>query len=133
MDLFVLQQERHGHTLSTLVINNRAQLRTCTQLQTHMHTHTHTHRTIRSGTYTTRFVKPHKMSKTCINNSKQQTLKEAMAMHTPNVFEAQLQTGVYSWAQNGCHSQFTSSKIHTHTLYTKCKSVVNTESKLIRK
>ena len=84
MDLFVLQQERHGHTLSTLVINNRAQLRTCTQLQTHMHTHTHTHRTIRSGTFTTRFVRPHKMSKTCINNSKQQTLKEAMAMHTPN-------------------------------------------------
>ena len=41
MYLFVLQQERHGRTLTTLVINNRAQLHACTQLQTHMHTHTH--------------------------------------------------------------------------------------------
>ena len=76
MDLFVLQQERHGRTLSTLVINNRAHL--------HAHTRMHAHRTIRSGTYTTTFVKPHKMSKTCINNSERYTLKEAMAMHTPN-------------------------------------------------
>ena len=78
----------HGRSLSTSVINNRAKLHahncrhTCTHK--HMHTHTHTHRTIKSGTYTTRFVKPHKMSKTCITNSKQYTLKEAMAMHTPN-------------------------------------------------
>ena len=88
MDLIVLQQERHGRTLSTLVINNRAKLhahncrRTCTHK--HMHTHTHTHRTMRSSTYTKRLVKPHKMSKTNINNSKQYTLKEAMAMHTIN-------------------------------------------------
>ena len=32
----------------------------------------------------TKFVRPHKMSKTNINNSKQYTLKEAMAMHTLN-------------------------------------------------
>ena len=91
MDFFVLQQGRHGRTLCTLFINNRAKLhahncrRTCTHKHMHAHTHTHTHRTIRSGTYTTRFLKPHIMSKTCINNSKQYTLKEAMAMHTPNV------------------------------------------------
>ena len=55
-----------------------------TTADAHAHTYacTHTHRTIRSGTYTTRFVKPHKMSKTCIKNSKQYTPKEATAMHT---------------------------------------------------
>ena len=88
MDLFVLQQERHGCALSTLVINNRAKLHAhncrCTCTHKHMHAQTHTHRTIRSSTYTTRFLNPHKMSRTYINNSKQYTPKEAMAMHTPN-------------------------------------------------
>ena len=57
-----------------------------TTADAHAHTNTcmHTQRTIRSSTYTTRFLKPHKMSNTYINNSKQCTPKEAMAMHTPN-------------------------------------------------
>ena len=55
--------------------------RTCTHIRTHTQNNQkwHIHYKV---------CKPHKMSKTCnncINNSKQYTLKEAMAMHTPNV------------------------------------------------
>ena len=86
MDLFLLQQEKHGRTLSTLWSSTTEQSYMHTTADEHAHTNTcmHTQRTIRSSTYTTRFLKPHKMSNTYINNSKQCTPKEAMAMHTPN-------------------------------------------------
>ena len=84
MDLFVSQRGLHGHAYSVYWSSTIEH----SFMHTTILTCTHTHRIIRSGTYTTRYLKPHKMSKTCnncINNSKQYTPKEAMAMHTPNV------------------------------------------------
>ena len=56
----------------------------------------------------------HTMCNSCINNSKQCTSEEAMAMHIPNALcksvvsclEAQLYTEVASWDKNGCPSVY---------------------------